>query len=237
MKISIIGNGKMGQQIQKIALERGHEIHVVIDEGNWSAESILGSDMAIEFTQPESSKKNILNCFKANVPVVVGTTGWYSSYDEIIEHCKNLNGTLLASTNFSLGVNIFFEINKKLAALINLNKNYNSSITETHHLQKLDKPSGTAISLAEQIINNHDSYEDWKLADNLINNNLVSIKANRAPNIPGKHTVVYENDIDEISITHNAKNRKGFALGAVLAAEFIANKKGVFTMKEVLGIQ
>ena len=237
MKISIIGNGKMGQQIQKIALERGHEIHVVIDEGNWSTDTILGSDVAIEFTQPKSSKKNILNCFKANVPVVVGTTGWYSSYDEIINECKNLNGTLLASTNFSLGVNIFFEINKKLAALMNLNKNYNSSITETHHLQKLDKPSGTAISLAEQIINNHDSYEDWKLTDNLTNNNMVSIKANRAPNVPGKHTVVYENDIDEISITHNAKNRKGFALGAVLAAEFVANKKGVFTMKEVLGIQ
>jgi 4-hydroxy-tetrahydrodipicolinate reductase len=237
MKISIIGYGKMGQQIQKIALDRGHEIHVVIDADNWSQESILGSDVAIEFTQPESAKKNMINCFKANVPVVIGTTGWYADYDEVVLECENLEGALLASTNFSLGVNIFFEINKKLATLMSLNTNYKPTITETHHIQKLDRPSGTAISLAEQIIEKHESFKDWNLLDNLGSNDSISIESNREPNVAGKHTVIFEDDIDEIAITHSAKNRKGFALGAVLAAEFLANKKGIFTMKEVLGIQ
>ena len=237
MKIAIIGNGKMGQQIQKIAVERGHEIHALIDDKDWSFDIISGSDVAIEFTQPASAKKNIINCFKANVPVVIGTTGWYSDYDEVVDECKNLEGALLASTNFSLGVNIFFEINKKLATLMNLNANYKPTITETHHIQKLDKPSGTAISLAEQIIEKHESFKDWNLSNDLITNDSISIESNRETNVPGKHTVLYENDIDEISITHSAKNRKGFAIGAVLAAEFIANKKGIFTMKEVLGIQ
>lgn len=236
MKIAIIGNGKMGQQIQKIAVERGHEIHAIIDADNWSQDSILGSDVAIEFTQPESAKINILKCLKANIPIVIGTTGWYTDYDDVVSECINLNGALLASTNFSLGVNIFFEINKKLATLMSLNTKYKPTITETHHINKLDKPSGTAISLAEQIIEKHESFKSWSISDNLNGSDSISIQANRELNVAGLHTVLYENDIDEISITHSAKNRKGFAIGAVLAAEFLANKKGVFTMKEVLGI-
>ena len=235
MKISIIGNGRMGQQIQKVAIERGHEIHVVIDEGNWSAESILGSDVAIEFTQPESSKKNILNCFKANVPVVVGTTGWYSSYDEIIEHCKNLNGTLLASTNFSLGVNIFFEINKKLASLMNANKQYKPQILETHHLQKLDSPSGTAITIATGMLEELTAYDSWKEAEK-VKDHILKIQSFRKADIPGTHRVEYNSSEDKISIEHEALNRNGFALGAVIAAEFLQDKKGIFSMKEVLGL-
>ena len=237
MKISIVGYGKMGRKIENLALQRGHEIYFVADGPDWKSDDISGSDAAIEFSQPSSAVSNIHKCFDAKVPVVVGTTGWYDQLDDVVNQCQTKEGALLASTNFSLGVNIFFEINKKLASLMSGKSDYKVSIEEIHHTQKLDKPSGTAITIAEQIISNHNGYEKWNLSDSRNTSNSIRIDALRQENIPGTHSVNYQNYIDEISISHKAKSREGFAFGAVLAAEFILGKKGVFSMQDVLAIQ
>jgi len=240
MNIALIGYGKMGKIIEQIALERGHSISFVVTSANkdFKSEELKNSDVAIEFTRPEFAVKNMHRCFEAKVPVVVGTTGWYDKFDAVKKCCTEHNGTLFHATNFSLGVNIFYEINKQLAALMSPQTDYKAKVEETHHTEKLDAPSGTAISIVEGIIANHQAYNSWKLAEENFElstlNFQLPVIAHRLPNVPGTHTVTYESGIDKIEITHEAKNRKGFALGAVLAAEFVHNKKGIFTMKDLL---
>jgi len=237
MKIALIGYGKMGKEIEKLALERGHSISVTIDKENlntFNEETFKQSDVAIEFTQPEFAVDNYKQCFKNNIPVVSGTTGWLNAFDEIKSLCKNENQSFFYASNFSVGVNIFFEINKKLAALINQTGGYDVEMEEIHHTQKLDAPSGTAISLAEQIIKELSTKNKWALDSNKEED--LSITAKRIADTPGTHAVKYSSEIDEITIEHKAHNREGFALGAVLAAEFLQDKKGVFSMKDLLNL-
>ena len=236
MKIALIGYGKMGKAIEEIAISRGHEV-ILKCTSNYTIEEADFSlvDVAIEFTKPELAVKHIHFCLDNNIPLVVGTTGWNNELDSIKEKTKSVNGSLLHASNFSVGVNIFFELNKKLAELMSGNTDYSASIEEIHHIQKLDAPSGTAITLAEGLIENNSNYTSWKLADSSSENqNQLPIIAQRLPEVPGTHTIHYTSEIDSISITHEAHNRKGFALGAVIAAEWIMNKTGVFTMKDVL---
>jgi 4-hydroxy-tetrahydrodipicolinate reductase len=240
MNIALIGYGKMGKVIEQIALERGHTISFIVNSQNknFTSEELKTSDVAIEFTRPEFAVKNMHRCFEAEVPVVVGTTGWYDKFEAVKKCCTEHNGALLHATNFSLGVNIFYEINERLAALMSHQNQYTVKVEETHHTEKLDAPSGTAISIAEGIIANHQTYNSWKLAEENFElstlNFQLPIIAHRLPNVPGTHTVTYESNVDKLEITHEAKSRHGFALGAVLAAEFIADKKGIFTMKDLL---
>lgn len=239
MNIALIGYGKMGKVIEQIALQRGHNIVEKIDkEKNTDIQSLLStskSDVAIEFSTPESAVGNIKSCIDSNVPVVVGTTGWYENYDEIVEYVITNSGGLLAATNFSVGVNIFLEINKRLAALMSNQDQYSTSVEETHHIHKLDAPSGTAITIAEGIIANS-NYSDWYLNEGESKEG-IPITAHRMDEVPGTHIVRYVSDIDSLEIKHEAYNRNGFALGAVLAAEFMhKNKQGIFSMKDVLNI-
>jgi 4-hydroxy-tetrahydrodipicolinate reductase len=237
MKIALLGYGKMGHAIEEIALQKGHEIVLRITDENLqelTKENIKKAEVAIEFTNPESAVKNILFCLTENVPVVCGTTGWLNHLKTIEEKCKKLNGTFLYASNFSIGVNIFFELNKKLAALLKPHPAYDVAIEEIHHTQKKDAPSGTAITLAEQIIANSGRKNKW-INTETENENEVSIISKRIDEVAGTHSVKYSSPVDDIEIIHTAHNRKGFAEGAVLAAEFIAGKKGIFTMKEVLG--
>jgi 4-hydroxy-tetrahydrodipicolinate reductase len=233
MKIALIGYGKMGKMIEEISLDRNHTISTILDSNNWSINQLNDADVAIDFSVPESAVKNISNCIKRKIPVVVGTTGWYNDWEKVKQEVILNNGAILTATNFSIGVNIFYEINKKLSALMNNQTNYKSHIKETHHTQKLDSPSGTAISIAEQMIQHIDKYKTWKEAENT-DESTLQIIAERKNEIPGTHQVTYQSDIDKISIVHEAKNRKGFALGAVIAAEFLISKKGIFTMNDVL---
>lgn len=237
MKIAILGYGKMGKVIEEIALQRGHSIELKVNQTNldFDIELLSACDVAIEFSSPESAVENISKCFDANVPVIVGTTGWYAQFNTVKEKCFSENKALLYATNFSVGVNIFYEINKKLAALMDANSQYDVNVKETHHLQKLDAPSGTAISIAEGIIDNLDRKDSWK-NDLIVLENELAVESIRTEDVPGTHVVKYESDIDFIEIKHEAKNRKGFAFGAVLAAEYIRGKKGVFTMKDVLSL-
>lgn len=236
MNIALIGYGRMGKEIEKIALERGHRIVLKIDKNNIedfkSNDFANNTDVAIEFSQPESAVNNYKECFKHSIPVVSGTTGWLSDFEEIKVLCENDNQTFFYASNFSLGVNIFFEINKKLAALINGVDGYEVDIEEIHHTKKLDEPSGTAITLANQLVSELSTKEFWQL--NGTESKAVNIKAKRIADVPGTHIVKYESDIDQITIEHKAKNRKGFALGAVLAAEFLQGKKGIYTMQDLL---
>jgi 4-hydroxy-tetrahydrodipicolinate reductase len=236
MNIAIIGYGKMGEEIEKIALERGHHVPLKINSSNLSAlnaENLETIDAAIEFTSPDSAVKNIVTCFDLQVPIVVGTTGWYNSFDEVKQECEAKNATLLHATNCSLGVNIFFKINEELAKLMNKQSNYNVQLEETHHTQKLDAPSGTAITLAKGVLDNLERKSSWKNDTTEIKEEL-SILSHRIENVPGTHTINYTSEIDDIEIKHTAHNRKGFALGAVVAAEYIHDKKGIFTMNDVL---
>lgn len=249
MNIALIGYGKMGKAIEEIALRKGHNVVLTIDDQNLAdltKENLKKADVAIEFTIPESAAANILLCFDAGVPVVCGTTGWLQQKNFIEEKCREADGTFLTTTNFSIGVNIFFELNKKLAMLMKPHESYNVQIEEIHHTQKKDAPSGTAISLAEQIIENSSQKKKWALrqyspaqskgddvADNI---NELSITSKRIDPAAGTHSVKYTSDVDDIEIIHTAHNRKGFAAGALLAAEFIHDKKGIFIMKDVLGI-
>jgi 4-hydroxy-tetrahydrodipicolinate reductase len=236
MEIAIIGYGKMGKEIEKIALERGHTVPLKISSNNlndFSKENLENCDVAIDFTTPDLAVNNITKCFEANLPVVVGTTGWYANFDAVVKKCEEQNQTLLHATNCSLGVNLFFELNKNLAKLMSTQPDYEVKIEEIHHTQKLDAPSGTAITLAEGLIENYPQKKSWKCDEEVENDELL-INAIRTENVPGTHAITYSSDIDEIEIKHTAHNRTGFAKGAVIAAEYIANKKGVFTMKDVL---
>jgi 4-hydroxy-tetrahydrodipicolinate reductase len=230
MKIALLGYGKMGQTIERIALERGHEIVLKKDEFN-TYEGLSAADVAIDFSIPSVAVENISSCFYANVPVISGTTGWLEHYDEMVALCKSEDGAFISSSNFSLGVNLFFELNDYLAKMMAKFDSYRVEMEEIHHTQKLDAPSGTAISLAKGVIANS-TYTNWTL--NEPKSNEIHIEAIRIEDVPGTHTVSYISEIDTIDIKHTAHNRDGFALGAVIAAEWIIGKKGVFSMKDVL---
>ncbi len=230
MKIALLGYGKMGQVIEKIALQRGHEI-VLRKSIEDAFDGLENADIAIDFSAPEAAVANISTALNLGIPVISGTTGWLSEYENMVQLCKEKNTAFISSSNFSLGVNIFFELNEYLAKIMSKFDAYKVGIEEIHHTQKLDSPSGTAISLANGIIKNS-SYENWTL-ENPMSNELL-IDAKRIENVPGTHTVSYNSDVDLIEIKHLAHNREGFALGAVIAAEWILGKKGVFTMKDVL---
>jgi 4-hydroxy-tetrahydrodipicolinate reductase len=232
MKIALLGYGKMGKVIEKIALERGHEI-VLRKDSSDTFEGITKADIAIDFSVPTSAVSHISECLNQNVPVISGTTGWLENYDEMVQLCQAKNGSFIYASNFSLGVNIFFELNNYLAKMMKNLKDYNVSMEEIHHTQKLDAPSGTAISLANGIIENTD-YVNWTLENPTANQ--IYIDAKRIENIPGTHSVFYDSKVDQIEIKHTANSREGFALGSVIAAEWLIGKKGVFTMKDVLGI-
>ena len=230
MKIALLGYGKMGQVIERIALERGHEIVLKKDE-NSTFEGLSNADVAIDFSVPSAAVQNISTCFHANVPVISGTTGWLEHYDEMVVLCKSNNGGFISSSNFSLGVNIFFEINEYLAKIMSKFDSYSVNMEEIHHTQKLDAPSGTAISLARGIIENS-SYTEWTLENAAPKQ--IHIETKRIGSVPGTHTVTYNSGVDAIEIKHTAHNREGFALGALIAAEWIVGKQGIFTMKDVL---
>lgn len=232
MKIGLLGYGKMGKIIEQIALKRGHEITLKVDKDTESY--VLDNvDVAINFSTPDSAVDNIINCFNHNIPVISGTTGWLEHYDDVIALCTEKNGSFLYASNFSLGVNIFFELNRTLAKLMQNLPEYNISLEEIHHTQKLDAPSGTAITLAEDIIANS-NYGTWTLDPKKPKE--LHINSKRIDSVPGTHDVTYTSSVDTIEIRHTAHNREGFALGAVIAAEWIAGKKGVFSMKDVLNI-
>ena len=236
MNILLIGYGKMGKMIDELAQQRGH--HIVgrlTSKDKWNKETLLQlkPDVAIEFTHPEAAVNNILQCFEANVPVVVGTTGWYRHLDKITSLCIEKNQSLLYASNFSIGVNLFFKINDYVASLLKNYPEYNVSIMEAHHTQKKDAPSGTAISIAEQILNHYPFKKHWSINKE---NDALYISARRCGDEKGYHSVIYQSAIDEIQLSHHAFSRKGFALGAILAAEFLKDKKGVFQMKDVLNV-
>ncbi len=235
MKIALLGYGKMGKEIEKIAIERSHEIVLKVDINNLNdltKENLQKADAVIDFSTPASAYQNIMECFHAQVPIVSGTTGWLEKYDEVVEKCKNDGHTFFYASNYSIGVNIFFKLNEYLANVMNKFKQYEVAIEETHHIHKLDEPSGTAITLAESIINNLDQKKSWKL--NGKHKNELGITAHREGEVPGIHEIIYDSDIDFIKIKHSAKSRKGFAFGAVLAAEFIKDKKGVYCMEDIM---
>ena len=233
MKIALFGYGKMGKEIEQIALQRGHEI--VLKIKGTEEYDISQADIAIDFSIPNVALSNIVSCFRNNVPVISGTTGWLDDFDKAIDVCKENNGSFIYASNFSIGVNIFFELNKQLAKMMNSQKEYSINVEEIHHTKKLDTPSGTAITLAEGIINNT-SKRDWQLKETQINDGTIPIEAKRILDVPGTHIISYESQIDSIEIKHTAHNRKGFALGAVIAAEWLNNKIGIYTMKDVLNI-
>ncbi|WP_286924641.1 4-hydroxy-tetrahydrodipicolinate reductase [Flavobacterium sp. UBA4197] len=232
MKIALLGYGKMGKVIERIALERGHEI-VLRKSSADSYDGLEKADVAIDFSVPDSAVSNISACFATNIPVVSGTTGWLEQYNDMVQLCQEKNGAFIYGSNFSLGVNIFFELNNYLAKMMANVKEYNVSMEEIHHTQKLDAPSGTAITLAKGIIENS-GYNSWTM--DAPKAGEIQIDAKRIENVPGTHMVTYNSDVDFIEIKHVAHNREGFALGAVIAAEWIAGKKGVFTMKDVLNL-
>ena len=233
MKIALLGYGKMGKVIERIALERGHEIVLKKDENN-TYDGLVNADVAIDFSVPMAAVENISSCFQANVPVVSGTTGWLERYDEIIALCNEKKGGFISSSNFSLGVNLFFELNDYLAKIMAPYNSYSVAMEEIHHTQKLDAPSGTAISLANGVIENS-NYTKWTLDKPAANE--IQIEALRVEDVPGTHTVTYNSNVDSIEIKHTAHNREGFALGAVIAAEWLAGKQGIFTMKDVLNLE
>ncbi|ULQ53510.1 4-hydroxy-tetrahydrodipicolinate reductase [Flavihumibacter fluvii] len=238
MKIALIGYGKMGQAIEKIALERGHEIVLKIDIETahlFTPDQLSIADVAIEFTSPHSAFDNVMKLLAFNTPVVCGSTGWLDKYEAVEEYCLQQGGTFLYASNFSVGVNIFFELNKKLAALMARHTDYTVSLEEIHHTQKKDAPSGTAVSLAEQIMHAIPLKKSWVNHASAFPEELPII-SKRVDPAPGTHIVTYSTAIDEIEIKHTAHNRTGFATGAVMAAEFITGKKGIFTMKDVLGL-
>jgi 4-hydroxy-tetrahydrodipicolinate reductase len=241
MKIALIGYGKMGKAIEKIAVERGHSVVAIYDSKNiFSADAIDKIDVAIEFTKPDLAVNHIKKCIDAHIPIVTGTTGWFNQLEEIEAYTEQNNGAFLHASNFSIGVNIFFAVNRKLAQLISKQPEYQVSIEEIHHLQKLDAPSGTAITLANGILENNLNLKEWVLGESKapsFESHQIPITARREPDVPGTHSVKYESEIDTISIHHEAHSRHGFALGAVIAAEWLFGKKGVFTMNNVLNIE
>ncbi len=240
MKIGLIGYGKMGKVIERIALERGHTIVFKANSASpFKDLSETDADVAIEFTQPDLAEAHMKHALELGLPIVVGTTGWYERLSEIETLVNSHNGSLLHASNFSIGVNIFFRMNEILAKIMSHQPEYKAELEEIHHVQKLDAPSGTAISIAQGIIKNHDSYSKWNSSLNekaVVENGSLPITAIREPEVPGTHTVTYNSAVDLISMSHIAHNRDGFALGSVLAAEFLFNKKGIYTMNDVLSL-
>lgn len=237
MKIVLFGHGKMGQLIEKLAVEAGHEVVLVVDESNREAISLADlqlADVAIEFTMPEAAPANIRLCADAGLPVVVGTTGWYHHFDELSAYVKENGGALLPATNFSLGVNLFFAMTEKLGALMQPYEQYQARIEETHHVHKKDAPSGTAITAAERLLSQWTQAAAWSL--NGEKPHTLPVIAHRIDEVPGTHEVIFSNAIDEIRLTHTAFNREGFAAGALYAAQWIIGKKGVFTVQNALGL-
>ncbi len=232
MKIALLGYGKMGKTIETIAVQRGHTI--VLKTSETINEGIKEADVAIDFSVPDAAVHNISNCFNHNVPVISGTTGWLDHYEDMVLLCQEKQGAFIYASNFSLGVNIFFELNKNLAKMMASLKDYHVTLEEIHHTQKLDAPSGTAISLAQDIIANHERYDHWALDQK--QDKTIPITAKRIENVSGTHSIDYISDVDTIEIKHTAHSRQGFALGAVVAAEWLLGKTGVFTMKDVLNI-
>lgn len=232
MKIALLGYGKMGLAIEKIAVSKGHEI-VLRKSKNNTFDGLERADVAIDFSVPDSAVTHISECLNRGIPVVSGTTGWLQHYPEMTKLCQEKNGAFIYGSNFSLGVNLFFLLNEKLAKMMRDFPDYKVELEEIHHTQKLDAPSGTAISLANQIIENT-NYTAWQLGQT--HNDVIGIEAKRIENVPGTHCVLYKSAIDEIEIKHTAHNREGFAQGAIIAAEWILGKKGIFTMKDVLGL-
>ena len=258
MQIALLGYGKMGKAIEEIAVERGHKVIATIDnEEEWNSrqESLRQCDVAIDFSMPSTAVENIRKCFAINCPIVIGTTGWYNQLDTLISECQQHNQSLFVASNFSIGMNIMFDLNRRMAKLMNRHPEYEVDIVESHHIHKLDAPSGTAITLANDIVTEMNRKEKWTLSSELWVNekeeldmakskldlmpngpqkNEVVIGSVRQGDVPGTHTVTYESEVDILSISHAAKSRKGLALGAVLAAEFLNGKKGYFTMKDLL---
>lgn len=239
LNIAIIGYGKMGKTIEKVLNERGHEVVLKITSKNkylMTTENLQKADVAIEFTNPASAVENFYKCFEAGLPVVSGSTGWFSQLESVKNKVKQHNGSLFYAPNFSVGVNIFFHINKLMAKLMNQQEEYDVDMEEIHHTEKLDSPSGTAIKTAEILLNELERKNNW--VENTENqSNELLITAKREPEVRGTHTVRYFSDIDELTFTHKAYSRKGFALGSVLAAEFIVGKKGIFEMKDMLNFE
>jgi len=247
MKIALLGYGKMGRIIEKIATDRKHEIVLKIATDNQhelTAENLQMADVAIEFSTPATALNNIDKCFEAGIPVIVGTTGWLSQLPQVKEQCEQVDGSLLYGTNFSVGVNIFFHVNKVLAKLMNNYPYYDVQVEEIHHTQKLDAPSGTAITIAEGIIDNLDAKNEWlnvltadgaETADDNVKNDQLLIESFRINSVPGTHTVIYDSEVDSIEFKHTAHNRNGFALGAVLAAEWLKDKKGFHSVEDMFG--
>lgn len=232
MKIALLGYGKMGKVIERIAQERGHDI-VLRKSGSDTYAGLEDADAAIEFSVPDAAVGNITECLTKNIPVICGTTGWLENYPDMAKLCEEKNGAFIYGSNFSLGVNIFFELNAHLAKMMGKLDEYKVTMEEVHHTQKLDAPSGTAISLAKDIIANT-NYSSWALGNP--KEDEILIDAKREENVPGTHTVTYNSEVDAIEIKHTAHSREGFALGAVIAAEWLAGKKGVYSMKDVLGL-
>ncbi|WP_089665106.1 4-hydroxy-tetrahydrodipicolinate reductase [Gramella sp. MAR_2010_147] len=233
MNIALLGYGRMGKTIEEIAENRGHKIVLKLNEDieDHNLEE-LEIDIAIDFSVPKAAFKNITTCFQHNIPVVSGTTGWLDDYEKAREICKNEGSAFIYASNFSLGVNVFFELNQKLAGMMQGLEDYSVNIEEVHHLQKLDSPSGTAITLAQQILEENSKLKGWQLDD--ADEDEIPVTAKREENVPGTHTVTYESNIDKIEIVHTAKSRQGFALGAVVAAEYLKDKTGIFSMRDVL---
>lgn len=239
IKIALLGYGKMGKAIEEIALQNGHTIVLKVGIENLSdltIENITKADVAIEFSNPDSAVTNILFCLENNIPVLSGTTGWLKDLSRIEAKCRELNGTFLYASNYSIGVNLFFELNKKLVLLMKMYEGYNVKLEEVHHTQKMDAPSGTAITLAEQVIEGSDVKSKW-VNEAESSPNELSVISKRIDDVSGTHTVTYTSAIDDIEIKHTAHNRVGFAAGAVAAAEFIYDKKGIFSMQDVLGLK
>ncbi|MDH6305075.1 4-hydroxy-tetrahydrodipicolinate reductase [Parabacteroides sp. PF5-5] len=235
MNIALIGYGKMGKTIEQFAVERGHTIVSIIDVNNrddFDSQAFKSADVAIEFTTPDTAFDNYMKCFAAGVSVVSGTTGWLDRLEDVKKMCKDEGQTFFYASNFSIGVNIFFALNKYLAKVMDRFPAYDVNLTETHHIHKLDAPSGTAITLAEGILDNVTRKKSWTLGD-AASPSDISVRSIREGEVPGTHEIVYESDVDYISIKHHAKNRAGLALGAVVAAEFTAGKKGFLTMDDI----
>jgi 4-hydroxy-tetrahydrodipicolinate reductase len=238
MNIALIGYGRMGHEIESIALKRGHFIKLIIDQYNeddLNKANLDGIDVAIEFTSPEAAFNNISKCLNEKVPVVSGTTGWTENYEKAVDACNKNETSFIHSSNFSIGVNLLFRLNSELAKYMEEYHDYNVSIEEIHHMKKLDAPSGTAITLAEGIIGQNRKYNKWCFGEDKTSS-CITINSVREGIVPGTHTVSWDSEIDTISLRHEAKNRKGFALGAIVAAEFINKRKGIFTMNDVMGL-
>ena len=236
MTIALIGYGKMGKEIEQILIARGHTIPLIIDLNNTNdldAAHLKEIDVAIEFTTPSTAYGNVVKCLEAGIPVVCGTTAWLDKLPQVEQLCKEKTGAFFYASNYSIGVNIFFEINRRLAQLMNRFGEYDVTIEETHHTQKKDAPSGTAVTLAEGILENLDRKQKWVCGTTTVPEELEVVAIRRSV-VPGTHTVTYESDVDSLSITHMAKSRRGFALGAVLAAEFLYGKTGIFSMKDLM---